>query len=229
MSNNIDTMFEAGAHFGYSKTRRHPSTAPFIFGTKNRVDIIDLEKTEEMLKKACEFVKTLGKENKIILFVGAKPESRNATQEGAFSIDMPYVTERWIGGTITNFGEIKKRINKLEDLREKKEKGELEKYTKKERLLIDIEIERLNRFFGGLVHLKKTPDAVFIVDTKREHVAVAELQNAGVPIVALANTDTNIKGLEYPILANDASLPSISFFVGKLVEAYKEGKMSNPN
>lgn len=227
MSNNIDTMFEAGAHFGYSKTRRHPSTAQYVFGTKNRVDIIDLEKTEVMLKTACEFVKTLGKENKVILFVGVKPESRNATQEGALSIDMPYVTERWIGGTITNFGEIKKRINKLEDLREKKEKGELDKYTKKERLLIDLEIERLNRFFGGLVHLKKTPDAVFIVDTKREHVAQAELKNGGVPIVALTNTDTNIKGVEYPIVANDASLPSISYFIGKIVDAYKEGKMTN--
>ena len=96
-------MFEAGAHFGYSKTRRHPSTAPYIFETKNRVDIIDLEKTEEMLKKACEFAKTLGKENKVLLFVGVKPESRNATQESALSIDMPYIIERWRGATLNNF------------------------------------------------------------------------------------------------------------------------------
>ncbi len=222
----IDQMFEAGAHYGYSKTRRHPSTAPFIFGTKNKADIINLEHTALQLEKAMEFAKTLGKEKKTLLFVGVKAEARKASQDAADSIEMPYVIERWIGGAISNWSEIKRRIAKLEDLREKKEKGELDKYTKKERLLIDREIERLSKYFGGLTGLKKAPDAVFIVDAKREHIALTEIQKGGIPVIALANTDTNIRGIEFPIIGNDASVASISFFTNKIVEAYNAGKMS---
>ena len=153
----IDEMFKVGAHFGYSKTRRHPSVAPYIFGVKNRVEIIDLEKTDDLLDKALNFVATLAKEGKQVLFVGGKNEARGSLKIAAESVGMPFVDGRWIGGTLTNFSEVKKRLAKLEDLTKQKEKGELSKYTKKERLMIDREIAKLNRFFSGILSLKDLP------------------------------------------------------------------------
>jgi small subunit ribosomal protein S2 len=223
---HIDMMFKAGAHYGYSKTRRHPSTASHIFTTKNKNDIIDLEKTAVSFESVLEFLAELGKGQKTVLFVGAKPEAKKKVVETATALDMPYVVERWIGGTITNFVEIKKRIATLEELRDKREKGELDMYTKKERLLIDQKIEKLTKYFGGLVHLKKAPDALFIIDAKREHIALTEAQSAGIPIIALANTDTNIKGIEFPIVANDGSQSSIAFFLEQAKVAYESGKIT---
>ncbi len=223
VSQNVNDMFAVGAHFGYSKTRRHPSTAKLIFTTKNKVDIINLEKTEEALAKAAEFVKGLSAKGKVVLFVGVKPEAKGAVLAGAQSVDMPYVTERWVGGVLTNWPEIKKRIARLVDLKEKKEAGELDKYTKKERLLIDEEVAKMHKLFSGLVGMKKTPDAVFVVDAKREHIAVTEAHKMGVPVIALTNTDTDIRTIEYPVVGNDGSVSSITYFVNKIVEAYKEG------
>jgi len=217
----IDAMFKSGAHFGYSKTRRHPSTAPHVFATKNKNDLINLENTVLDLDKVLAFVKDLSATGKTLLFVGVKPEAREAVKNAAISLDMPYVTERWIGGTITNFPEIKKRIARLEDLRSKKEKGELDMYTKKERLLIDREIDKLNLYFGGLVSLKKTPDALFIIDTKKEHIAFTEAMKAGVPVIGIANTDCDIRAIDYPIVANDSSITSIAYFVNEIAEAFK--------
>lgn len=219
-------MFKVGAHFGYSKTRRHPSTRQYIFGTKNKNDIIDLEKTDELLASTLAYIAELGKGLKTVLFVGAKPEAKHKIEEVARILDMPYVIERWIGGTITNFPEIKKRIAKLEDLREKKEKGELDMYTKKERLLIDIDVARMSKFFGGLVTLKKAPDALVVIDPKREHIAVTEAHKAGIPVIALANSDTNIKGLEHCVVANDASRGSVAFFLEEMQKAYQSGKIT---
>ncbi len=222
----IDEMWKKGAHFGYSKTRRHPSTAPYIFSTKNKNDIINLEKTLESLDKALEFTKDLAPMSKVILFVGSKPEAKEIIKNAASALDMPYVAERWIGGTLTNFTEIKKRIARLEDLRAKKEAGELEVYTKKERLLLDRETDKLNLYFGGLTSLKKAPDAIFLIDPKKEKIAYTEAKKAGVPVIALSNSDCDIKGIDYPIVANDASVTSINFFVQAITDAYKEGKMT---
>lgn len=219
----VDEMFKAGAHFGYSKTRRHPSVASHIFTTKNKVDFIDLEKTDAQLATALEFVAELAKTGKKILFVGVKPESKKVVQEAAASLDMPYVIERWVGGTLTNFPEIKKRINKLADLQAKKANGELDVYTKKEKLMIEREIDRLNKLFSGVANVTKTPDALFVIDPKKEHIAVKEAQMAGLPVIGLANSDTNIRDIEYPIVANDASAQSIAFFVETIVKAYKDG------
>jgi small subunit ribosomal protein S2 len=223
----IDTMFQAGAHYGYQKSRRDASTSSFIFGTKNKVEIIDLEKTKEQLEKAVEFVTNLSKTGKQILFIGGKSEAKNSIKIGAMSVDMPYVAGRWIGGTITNFTEIKKRIAKFEDLQKQKEKGELTKYTKKERLLIDREIENLDEMFSGIVSMRELPKALFVIDPKKEFIAVAEAVKAGIPVVALANTDCNIKGLDFPIVGNDTSVSSIEFFVSEIVKAYKAGKVSD--
>ena len=220
----MDAMFKAGAHFGYQKSRRNASVSPYIFGLKNKVDIIDLEKTIDNLAKAQEFVRGLAKQGKQILFIGSKNEARDLIKLGAMSIDMPYVSGRWIGGTITNSPEIKKRIAKFEDLQKQKEKGELSKYTKKERLLIDREIENLDEMFSGIVSMKDSPKAFFVIDPKKEFIAVAEAKKAGIPVIALLNTDTDLKDIDYPIVANDTSISSISFFVSEIVKAYKEGR-----
>ncbi|MFA6226902.1 MAG: 30S ribosomal protein S2 [Candidatus Paceibacterota bacterium] len=222
----IEAMFKAGAHFGYAKSKRNASTAPFIFGTKNKTEIIDLEKTNEMLDKAIEFVTSLAKAGKIILFASSKSEAKGAIKEGAMSIDMPYVSGRWIGGTITNFVEIKKRLAKYEDLTKQKEKGELSKYTKKERALIDKEISNLEKMFSGIVGLKDNPKALFVVDPKEEINAVMEAKRAGIPVIAIANTDCDIKIVDHPIVANDSSVSSIAFIVSEIIKAYKDGKVA---
>ena len=216
-------MFRSGVHYGYSKSRRHPSTSPYIFNTKNGVDIINIEKTEELMNKALIVVSELAASGKTILFVGTKPEACQQITETALSLNMPYVGERWVGGSLTNFSEIKKRINKLLELRDQKEKGELDKYTKKERLLIDKEMEDMTKNFQGLVGLTKIPDAVFVIDPKKEHIAVSEAKKMNLTVVALSNTDCNIKQIKHPIVGNDASISSISFFLSKIKEAYTKG------
>lgn len=220
----IENMFEVGAHFGYSRTRRHPSFKPLIFGAKNNVDIINLEKTGYFLNKALEFVKECARHNKTILFVGTKPEARRVIEEAAASLDLPYVFHRWIGGTLTNFSEIKKRIKRLLELREKKEKGELDVYTKKEKLVLDKEIERLSKNFSGIVSMQGLPDALFIIDPKHEATAVREARRKSVPLIGLAGSDCNTKEIDYPIPANDSALSSIRFFVEQITKAYGEGK-----
>ncbi len=220
----ITDMFAAGAHFGYSRSRRHPSVKSFVFGVKNGVEIMDLEKTSVELDHAKEFVKTIAKTGKQMLFVGTKDEGKKALEGGALSIDMPFVAERWVGGNLTNFSEIKKRIALLEDLRAKRENGELAMYTKKERLLIDKDIERLERNFSGIVSMRELPVALFIIDPKKESIAVKEAQFLGIPIVALAGSDCNIKEVEFPIPGNDSSVSSITFFVGQIISAFKEGR-----
>jgi len=220
----IDEMFKAGAHFGYSKTRRHASVAPYIFGVKNRVEIIDLEKTDDLLEKVITVVSTLAKEGKQVLFVGGKNEARQALRITAESIGMPFVDGRWIGGTLTNFPEIKKRLIKLDDLVRQKEKGELTKYTKKERLMIDREIANLERFFSGISSLKDLPKALVVVDSNKEIIAVTEAQKMNIPVIALCGTDCDVTDIDYPIVANDASVSSITFFVNEIAKAYQKAK-----
>ncbi|MBU0612062.1 30S ribosomal protein S2 [Patescibacteria group bacterium] len=225
---SIEEMFGAGAHYGYSKTRRHPSVTPYIYATKNKTDIIDLEKTSSMLKDALEFVKNLGAQNKIILFVGTKPEARDAVKNMAESLNMPYVNERWIGGTLSNFSEIKKRINELENYQKENAVGGLEKYTKKERLIMAKKMEKLSKYYSGLLNLKKIPDTLFIVDARAEHIATTESRKSNIPVVALVNSDSNIKNIDYPIICNDTAIPSIKLFTTSIIKAYKSGQMSVP-
>ncbi len=228
MSNQtiIEALFKAGSHFGYSKSRRHPSTAKFIYTTKNKVDIIDIEKTATQLEAAQNFVKELSSKGKVVLFVGVKPEARESVKSNAEKIGQPFIVERWVGGVLTNWPEIKKRIARLLDLTAKKEAGELDKYTKKERLLIDEEIAKMHKLFSGLTGMKGKPDALFVVDPKREHIAVTEAQKLDVPVIALANTDTDIKGITYPIVGNDGSVASIAYITDSLVAAYRSGIQS---
>lgn len=222
----IDALFSVGAHYGYGKTRRHPSAAPYLLGLKNRVDIIDVEKTKTLLEKAKAFVHTLGSEGKTLLFVGGKHEAYGAVVAGARELGLPYASERWVGGTLTNFAQIRSRVDALLDLKGKRERGELAKYTKKEQLLIDRDIARLEKLFGGFVGLTVLPAALFIVDPKEEKTAAAEALQLDIPVVALASSDCDISKIAHPIVANDASMGSIAFFVQEIVKAYQEGKKS---
>lgn len=226
---SVEKMFEAGAHYGYGKSRRHPSVSSYIYATKNNSDIIDLEKTSALLEKATEFIKSLGAQNKTVLFVGTKPEAREIIKNAALSLNMPYINSRWIGGTLSNFTEIKKRINELENYNKENTTGGLEKYTKKERLVMAKKMEKLSKYYGGLIGLKKSPDALFVIDSRAEHIATTEARKSGVTVVALANSDSNIKGIDYPIVGNDSGIPSIKLFTTTIVEAYKRGTMSLPN
>ncbi len=220
----IESMFNAGAHFAFSRSRRHPSVAPFIFGAKNKVEIFDLEKTTTLLEDAKNYVKNLGKEGKMVLFVGGKSEARNAVKNAALSLNMPFVDGRWLGGTLTNYTQLRKRVEKMEKLTLEREKGELAKYTKKERLLIDREIANLERFFSGIVTMKELPKALFVVDPKKEKNAVKEAQQLKIPVIALAGSDCDLKEVTNPIVGNDASETSIQFFVAEITKAYNEGK-----
>ena len=225
---SLDAMFKVGAHFGYIRSRRHPSVKPYIFGVKNKVEIFDLEKTEVLLQEALAYVEKLASENKQILFIGGKHEAREIVKDTALALDMPYVSGRFIGGTMTNFGEIRKRVERFESLTSQKEKGELAKYTKKERLLIDREIVDLETMFGGLVTLKSLPAALFVVDSKRETIAVEEARRKGIPVIALSGSDCDISVIDYPIVANDSSVQSIEYFVKAIADTYKKSRAARP-
>lgn len=222
----INELFKAGAHFGFVKARRHPSAKPFIFGQKNNLEIFDLEKTSLALEKAMTFIEEKGKEGAMILFVGGKSEARQAIKTAGAALSMPFVAGRWIGGALTNYPEIKKRIAKLEELTTQKEKGELGKYTKKERLLIDREIDKLTLYFAGLSVMKTLPKVLVVADPKKEHIAVAEAHRINIPVVAIAGSDTNLYDVEHPIPANDSSRESIALIMTKIVEAYRKGMAS---
>lgn len=217
-------MFEVGAQYGFSKARRHPSMRDYVFTTKNGTDIIDLSKTAEKFEAAKELIKTFAQGDKKILFVGVKAESRSVIKEVAESIAMPFVINRWVGGTLTNWSEIKKRIARLKEIRGMQESGEVSKYTKKERLLLEREADKLEMYFGGIQDMEKMPDLVVIIDPRHEHIATTEAQKTGVPVIALASTDCDIRGIDYPIPANDGSIASVTYFVQGLVNAYKEAR-----
>ena len=223
ISKVVEKLFAVGAHLGFSKRRRHAAVKPFVLSTKNGTDIINLEKTEVQLDKALEYMKELGKGKKTVLFVGTKPEIRTIVEAGANKISMPFVVNRWVGGMFTNFTQMKKRLEKKDDWTAKKTSGELEKYTKKERLLIDDEVKKLEGLFGGMQGMTKVPDAIVVVDPRAESIAVTEASMMGIPVVALLNTDCDMKGITYPIVGNDAARESVTLFVNDIASAYEEG------
>lgn len=220
----VQELFGVGAHYGLGKSRRHPSTKEFVYGTKSNTDIIDLEHTARQLGEALEFVKKLAEEGKQILFVSSKFEARKSIENGADSINQPYVAGRWIGGTLTNFAQMRKRVDRFETLKSQKEKGELGKYTKKEQLLLSREIDSLEVKFGGVSGMSGMPAALFIVDVRKESNAVKEAEAKNIPIITLSSTDCDLSVAKYPILGNDASRKSVEFFINKVVETYKNAK-----
>lgn len=216
---NKEALAKAGLQYGYSRTRRHPSVKPFIELTSNGTDHINLDKTVAQLTEALSFLKSVKTAGKPIMFVGVKPEIRQIIKEVALSLNEPYVAERFIGGTLTNFPQMKKRIEKLHDLLKKKEHGELAVYTKKEQLLIQRDIDRLDRDFGGISTLTNLPAAVVIIDPRHESMCVKEALQLHIPIVALSNTDCTIEGIDYPIVGNDGTVTSVKFILETIKEA----------
>jgi small subunit ribosomal protein S2 len=197
----------------------------FVFGSKGKTDILDLTKTAAVIDESLAYVRAVGAHGKTMLFVGGKPEIQEMTREVATSINMPYVAGRWIGGTLSNFSEIKKRLDRMHTLIADRESGTLaKKYTKKERVMIDREIARLEENFGGIAALTRVPDAVVIVDTKAEMIAVKEANGAHIPVIGIMNSDCDLSLVQHPLIGNDASRASVRMFLDKVVEAYQDGQ-----
>lgn len=220
----IQSLLEAGAHYGFTKTRRHPSTKAFVIATKNKSDLINLETTAEQVEKAKEVLRGLAAGGKVVIVVGTKTEAEDAVQSSAEKMPALYVINRWVGGIITNFSEIRKRTQRLTTLRDEKSQGLLEKYTKKERLLLDREMTKMEKNFGGIVDMKRLPDIMIVVDPTKEEIAVTEAQKMQIPVIALANTDCDISTIEFPIVMNDSSRASINLVLSALAEAYSSGR-----
>jgi small subunit ribosomal protein S2 len=223
--NLVSRLFEAGSHFGFKKARRHPTVAPFLYTTKEGSDVIDLAKTSELLIAAKETMREAGSMGKVVLFVGTKDEASKIMKAAAEKAETLYVTNRWIGGMLTNFTEIKKRINRLEELTNEKTTGELDrKYTKKERVVIGREATKLEFNFFGISKMTKMPDLMFVVDPRHDSIAVAEATEKRIPIMAVMSTDGDASLIKHPVVANDALQTSISLIVEELTNAYAEGK-----
>lgn len=223
--NLIEKLFGAGAHFGFTKSRRHPTVKPYIYGTKNGTDIFDLEKTAVLLDTAKNALREAGRNGKTLLCVCTKDEASVTVNRMARSAELPYVTNRWIGGLLTNFSEIKKRLARLNDLIREGETGELErKYTKKERVVIGREIEKLTFNFGGVKDFERVPDILLVVDPRHDEIAVEEANYLGIPIVGIMSSDNDVSKITYPVIVNDALQASISLAVRELIDAYAAGK-----
>lgn len=228
-TNFLNDLFEAGGHIGYSRMRRHPKTRDFIFGMRNNIEIINLEISEKQIIYAADFLKKLGREGKSLLIVGTKPNIKNLVKEMGTSLNMPYVADRWLGGTLTNFKVLGGRIAFLKSLEDEEKSGGFEKYTKKERGIRKIELDKLINMFNGLRNLKSTPEALIIVDPKKEKTALSEANKKNVPIIALMNVDFSPQNIDYPIAINHNSQKAVGLVLEKLKDAYIEGKKEYAN
>ena len=226
--NFVQNLFDAGGHIGYSRVRRHPKMQDFIFGTRNNIEILNLELTEKKIMEAEDFLKKLGREGKNILLVGTKPSAKNHTKEMGIALNMPYVSERWLGGIITNFKVLGARIAYLRNLEEEEKTGGFEKYAKKERTVKKIKLEKLRNMFNGIKNLKSIPDALMIIDPNEEKTALSEALNKNIPVVALINVDSSPENISYPIPVNHNSQKAVSIVLGRLQKAYENGLKEKP-
>lgn len=213
---NIEEMSQAGVQFGHKVSKLHPKMKPFVSGVKNNVNIIDLEKSLKEFDRALKFIEKLVAEKKTILFVGTKIQVKNLVKQAAEECGQPYVTERWLGGTITNFETIQKRVEYFKDLEKKRASGELEKYTKKERLNFDKELAGLKIKFEGIKNMQKLPDAVIIFDLKKDETCAREAKKRGIKIIGLVDTNINPDIANYPIPANDDAISSVKYILEKI-------------
>lgn len=222
---SIEEMARAGLHFGHQTSRRHPKMEPYLSGVRNAVHIIDLEKTVEKLKEALSFIQDLISENKNLLLIGTKIQVKNLVKDTAKECGLPYVANRWLGGTFTNFETILKRIEHFKDLEKKKAEGGLEKYTKKERAKFDQQIHNLEIKFGGIKDLTRTPDAIFVLDMKKEALSIKEAKIKGIKVIAVADTNTDPTLADYPIPANDDAISSVRYILEKVKEVILSAKL----
>jgi len=216
----IEEMIKAGLNFGHRTSKTHPKMRQYILGVRNTVHMFDLAKTKEKLQEALLYIQSLRAEGKTLLLVGTKIQIKNLVKETAAACGLPYVSERWIGGTFTNFGTIAKRIEYFRGLEQKKETGELEKYTKKEQLDIAEELKNLELHFGGIKNLSKLPDAVFICDLDKNQLVLKEAKGKGIPVIALVDTNIDPTLVDYIIPANDDAQSSVRYILGKIQELY---------
>lgn len=225
----IPEMLKAGVHFGHRSSRWNPKMRDYVFGIRNNIHIIDLEKTLVLFQKALEFMRGVVENGGKILFVGTKPQARQLTEALAREVDMPFVMNRWLGGTFTNFGEIKRRIKYLNDQESLESGEELKKYTKYEQSRIRKEIARMNEKMGGIKKMEKLPQAVFVVDIKENALAVKEARRAGIPTVALTDTNTDPTLVDWAIPANDDALSSLKYVLGIIAKNISEAKKKVKN
>ena len=226
MANEIalKDLLEAGSHFGHQSRRWNPKMKPYLYGVRDGIHIFDLVKTKEGLDQAIEYVRKLTAEGKNIGFVGTKRQAQAIIMEEAKNAGMPYVSHRWLGGIITNWEQIKKSLDRMLDLMEKRENGELKKYTKREQLLFDREIAKFEKYLGGLKDLKNPPDALFVVDVKKEDSAVKEAKRKGIMVVGIVDTNSDPDMIDYVIPANDDAIGSVKLIVSAIGSAAREGK-----
>jgi small subunit ribosomal protein S2 len=216
-------LLKTGAHFGHQASKWHPKMKPFLFGTRNGIHIINLETTVVKLKEALDAARDMVAKGGTIAFLGTKRQAQGIVEKYAKEAQMPYITGRWLGGTFTNFAEISKVIRKLNDYRAKRDAGGFDKYTKKERVVIDREIEEMERKVGGIATLSKLPEALYVVDVKHEKTAVEEARAKKVPIFAMLDSNVNPDDVTYGIPGNDDAVKSIELITRLFAEAVKEG------
>ena len=224
---SIEELMEAGVHFGHTVSRWHPKMGPFLYGKRGSVHIIDLVKTTEKLKQAADFAKEQAKQGKVILFVGIKPVARKIVKQAAEQCGMPYVVNKWIGGTITNFNAVLGMVKRMKQIEEDKAAGKLEKYTKKEQLDLENERIKLENSVGGLRNLTKLPDVMFMIDIVHDKTALREAQKKSIPVVAITDSNVNPNNVACFIPANDDAIKSISLITKIICEAVEEGKNSS--
>lgn len=220
----IKQLLEAGVHFGHQAKRWNPKMAPFIFGERSSIYIIDLEKTAEYLKRARDFLRELARKGETVLFVGTKKQAQDIIVEQAKACGMYYVSRRWLGGLLTNFATIKKSIARLKAIEKMRESGEDKSFTKKEVSLFMKEKDKLEKNLGGIKDMERLPSALFVVDSKKEELSVREARKLGIPVVALIDTNSNPEMVDYPIPGNDDALKSIRLIVSLVAESVAEGR-----
>lgn len=220
---SLEDLLNAGAHYGHQSKRWNPKMKDYLYGQENGVHIFDLTKTKPMLEEALEFLKKSASDGKTILLVGTKKQIKEKVAQVAKEVGMPFVVERWLGGTISNFDQIKKSLKKLDELRTNMTTGAYKKFTKKERLLIEREITRLERFFGGVETLTKVPDVIFIIDVKREAGAVREANFKKIPVVAIVDSNADPEAVDYVIPMNDDASRALEYVLELVKQAIIEG------
>jgi small subunit ribosomal protein S2 len=221
---SLKELLEAGVHFGHQARRWNPKMKQFIYTERDGIHVIDLTQTSGRIDTAYDFVKNLVAGGGEIIFVGTKRQAQEIVKTEAERVGVMYITERWVGGLLTNFDNVYKNIKRLNDLRDKRDRKELDHLTKKERLMVDREIGRIEKQFGGVDRMDKIPQAIFVVDAKKEDNAVKEARKMGVAVVALADTNSDPTLIDYPIPANDDAIKAITLLTRVMADAYAEGK-----
>ena len=221
---SMKQLLEAGVHFGHQTRRWNPKMAQYIFTERNGIYIIDLQKTVGKLEEAYMFVREVAANGDEILFVGTKKQAQDSVKEEAIRCEMPYVNARWLGGMLTNFNTIKRRIKRLEQLKKMEADGTFDMLPKKEVIKLKLEIEKLEKFMGGIVNMKKQPAAMFIVDPRKERIAVQEAHKLGIPIVAVVDTNCDPDEIDYVIPGNDDAIRAVRLIAGAMADAVIEGR-----